>query len=408
MSWETLEEILTSSVGFIIAMVVLTAVIGVGLYGYWVYVNHQTLENYLWPVAEVVPLRNGTYYLGIVNTGNEPIIVEDIYTNNSEVLSVNPKPLSHNQWFTEALDSLPVAVRVCSALDPKVCEVVPVHGWGYARLFGGVWVNVTGQACNFEFWKILWYNGSGGLIWESQDLSWFIPTNQTVNFIAKVYGWTTCTSTLVSSQKIGNNTIENCYQETCNYPVINGPSSAEPGEDAIFTLGCGTSTSYYCETYTINNNNTNGNGNNNNGNNTGQPPGNSTNGPPPQPPGNNTNNPPPPQYYCTVYASASDTVNGASNPTVNPPSATLKPGEKQTFKFSTDTSLVTEGNTTYTFKYWDINGNNYNSNPAQYTFTCPSSLSGNETYYINGVAVFQAQSSGGNGGGNGGPPVCNP
>jgi len=274
MSWETLEEILTSSTSFIIAMVVLGAIIGVGLYGYWVYVNHQTLENYLWPVAEVVPLRNGSYYLGIVNTGNEPIIIEDIYTNNSKVLSVNSK-LQHNQWFTEALDSLPVAVRVCSAIDPKVCEVVPVHGWGYVRLFGGVWVNVTGQACNFEFWKILWYNGSGGLIWESQDLSWYIPTNQTVNFIAKVYGWTTCTTTLVSSQKIGNNTIENCYQETCNYPVINGPSSAEPGENATFTLGCGTSTSYYCTVQTINNT-----GGNNNGNNTNQPPGNGTSGPP--------------------------------------------------------------------------------------------------------------------------------
>jgi len=141
-----IEEILTSSIGFIIAMVILGVVVGVGLYGYWVYANHQTLENYLWPVAEVVPLKNGTYYLGIVNTGNEPIIVEDIYTNNSKVLSVDAKPLSHNQWLTETLSSLPVAVRVCSALDPRVCEVVPVHGWGYARLLGnGVWVDVVGQ-----------------------------------------------------------------------------------------------------------------------------------------------------------------------------------------------------------------------------------------------------------------------
>ena len=275
-----LEELMTEPIEFIIAMVILTTAVVIGLYGYWTYANHVTLENYLWPVAEVVPLRNGSYYLGIVNTGNEPIIVEDIYTNNSKVLSVDAKPLSHNQWLTETLNNLPVAVRVCSAIDPKVCTVVPVHGWGYARLFGGVWVNVTGQACNFEFWKILWYNGSGGLIWESQDLSWYIPTNQTVNFIAKVYGWTTCTSTLVSSQKIGNNTIENCYQETCNYPVMNGPSSAEPGENATFTLGCGTTTTYYCTVQTINN--TGGN------NNTGQPPSNGTSGPP----GNSTNKPP--------------------------------------------------------------------------------------------------------------------
>jgi len=395
MSW-VIEEITTSSIGFIIAMVVLGAIIGVGLYGYWVYVNHQTLENYLWPVAEVVPLRNGTYYLGIVNTGNEPIIVEDIYTNNSKVLSVDAKPLSHNQWLTETLSSLPVAVRVCSALDPKVCEVVPVHGWGYARLLGnGVWVDVVGSACYLDYWKVLWYNGNGGQIEESTDLSWFVPTNQTLNFIAKAYGGPVC-STYSTSTTNGNTTTV-CTWQTCYYPTISGPSSVEPNQNATFTLGCGSTTTFLgCQTFN--------NGGNNNGNNTNQPPVNSTNGPPNN--GNKTNNPPPPQYYCTVYPSASDTVNGASDPTVSPPSATLKPGASKTFTFSTDTSQVTEGNTTYAFEYWDINGNKYNTNPAQYTFTCPSNLSGNETYYINGVAVFQAQSSGGSGGGNGG--TCNP
>jgi hypothetical protein len=325
-----IEEILTSSVGFIIAMVVLSAIIGVGLYGYWVYANHQTLENYLWPVAEVVPLKNGTYYLGIVNTGNEPIIVEDIYTNNSKVLSVNSKPLSHNQWFTEALDSLPVAVRVCSAIDPRVCTVVPVHGWGYARLLGnGVWVDVVGSACYLDYWKVLWYNGNGGQIEESTDLSWFVPTNQTLNFIAKVYGGPVC-STYSTSTTNGNTTTV-CTWQTCYYPTINGPSSVEPNQNATFTLGCGSSTSFLgCVTYS-NNNGNNGNGNGNNGNNTNQPPsnnGNSTNGPPgnstngpPQPPGNNTN--------CTV--------------SISPPEYVISQPGNYTISFTASLSCTAEG-----------------------------------------------------------------
>jgi hypothetical protein len=248
MSWETLEEILTSSIGFVIAMVIMSVIIGVGLYGYWVYVNHQTLENYLWPVAEVVPYKGG-YYLGIVNTGNEPIIVEDIYTNNSKVLSVNSKPLSHNQWLFEILSSLPVAVRVCSAIDPRVCTVVPVHGWGYARLFGGVWVTFNGDpywpGCA---WKLIWYGGNGGMIQSSQSLSWFIPTNETIYFHADaVVGY-------------------------CTGATISGPGSAEPGQSVTFSITC----------YNICGGSGSGGGSGGGGNN------NSTNGPP----SNSTNKPP--------------------------------------------------------------------------------------------------------------------
>jgi len=384
------EEILTSSIGFIIAMVVLGAIIGVGLYGYWVYANHQTLENYLWPIAEVVPYKGG-YYLGIVNTGNEPIIVENVYLNNSEVLSINSK-LQHNQWLFETLSSLPVAVRVCSALDPRVCEVVPVHGWGYARLLGnGVWVDVVGSACYLDYWKVLWYNGNGGQIEESTDLSWFVPTNQTLNFIAEAHGGPVC-STYSTSTTNGNTTTV-CTWQTCYYPTINGPSSVEPNQNATFTLGCGSTTTFLgCQTF--NNGGNNGNGN---GNNTNQPPGNSTNGPPNN--GNKTNNPPPPQYYCTVSAYAYDNIHGASGPSVSPQSKTLMPGEKQTFTFSVTYTTVTINGTTYVFEDWSIGNNQYNSNPAQYTYTCPSNLSGNETVTITGVATFQQQSSGGSGGG---------
>jgi hypothetical protein len=136
-----IEEILTSSIGFVIAMVVLGAIIGGGLYGYWVYANHVTLENYLWPIAEVLPYK-GKYFLAVVNTGNEPFTIEQIYLKGGTVItpsqagnpglswcSVSNTKLMHNQWWCGEVNQLPVAVRVCSALDPSVCSTVPVHGW---------------------------------------------------------------------------------------------------------------------------------------------------------------------------------------------------------------------------------------------------------------------------------------
>jgi len=136
-----IEEVLTSSIGFIIAMVILTAVVAGGLYGYWVYANHVTLQNYLWPVAEVLPYQ-GEYFLAVVNTGHEPFTIKQIYLKGGGVLtpnqaanpnlnwcSVTNTELVHNQWWCGMVNQLPVAVMVCSALDPQVCSVVPVHGW---------------------------------------------------------------------------------------------------------------------------------------------------------------------------------------------------------------------------------------------------------------------------------------
>jgi hypothetical protein len=140
MSW-VIEEITTSTIGFIIAMVILVAAVAGGLYGYWVYANHVTLENYLWPIAEVLPWK-GEYFLAIVNTGNEPFTIEQIYLKGGTVLtpnqatnpnlnwcSVSNTKLVHNQWWCGEVNQLPVAVMVCSALDPQVCSIVPVHGW---------------------------------------------------------------------------------------------------------------------------------------------------------------------------------------------------------------------------------------------------------------------------------------
>jgi len=124
---------MTEPIGFVIAMVILTTAVVIGLYGYWAYANHVTLQNYLWPIAEVVPY-NGSYYLGVVNTGYEPFVVKQIYLSGGSTISVNTKPLSHGQWFTETTNQLPIAVRVCSAVEPGICTVVPVHGWAMAEV----------------------------------------------------------------------------------------------------------------------------------------------------------------------------------------------------------------------------------------------------------------------------------
>ena len=176
MSW-VIEEITTSTIGFVIAMVVLSVIIGVGLYGYWVYVNHITLENYLWPIAEVLPYK-GEYFLAIVNTGNEPFYVKQIYLKGGTVLTpnqaVNPSlnwcstsniKLMHNQWWCGEANQLPVAVRVCSAIDPRVCTVVPVHGWSTVDVYSLLGTNcpvlVTVSDPYSATWWVIWFMQSG-------------------------------------------------------------------------------------------------------------------------------------------------------------------------------------------------------------------------------------------------------
>jgi len=221
---QILEEVLTSAVGFIIAMVILTTAIGIGLYGYWAYANHVTLQNYLWPIAEVVPYKGG-YYLGVVNTGYEPFVVKQIYLSGGSTISVNTKPLTHNQWFAETTNQLPVAVRVCSAVEPGICIVVPVHGWSMAVIKPpqhAVLVVVLDNSCTFNLtklnltkdeedlvlqafhystrcnctaihnnlttctcpWRLVWYGWSGGSVCYGGNLTFLIqPTHGEVRFI---------------------------------------------------------------------------------------------------------------------------------------------------------------------------------------------------------------------------------
>jgi hypothetical protein len=206
MSW-VIEEITTSTIGFIIAMVVLSVIIGVGLYGYWIYANHVTLENYLWPIAEVLPYK-GSYFLAIVNTSNEPFYVEQIYLKGGTVLTpnqaINPNlnwcsvantKLMHNQWWCGEVNQLPVAVRICSALDPSVCVVAPVHGWETVTFsqptqaaFGISNCPVLASVSDPQNagWEVAWTMAGGSYsVSESTSYQWCIVPNYypiTINF----------------------------------------------------------------------------------------------------------------------------------------------------------------------------------------------------------------------------------
>jgi len=200
-----LEELMTEPIGFIIAMVILTTAIGIGLYGYWTYTNHVTLQNYLWPIAEVVPYK-GNYYLAIVNTGYEPFTIKQVYLSGGSAISVDSKPLSHGQWLTKALNNLPVAVRVCSAIEPSVCVVAPVHGWSMDEIGvppDAILVVVNGSGCG---WSLTWYGWSGGTISYDKNVTFLIqPVYGEIRFIKT---------------------------------NLNGPSKASPGSVVVFNVNC--------------------------------------------------------------------------------------------------------------------------------------------------------------------------
>jgi len=201
-----LEELMTEPIGLVIAMIILTTAIGIGLYGYWTYTNHVTLQNYLWPIAEVVPYK-GDYYLGVVNTGYEPFTIKQIYLSGGSTISANTKPLTHNQWWFTETSQLPTAVKVCSAVEPGICTVVPVHGWSMAEVGvppDAILVVVNGSGdCG---WSLTWYGWSGGTISYDKDITFLIqPVYGDVHFIL-------------------NNLL--------------GPSEASPGSVVVFNVNC--------------------------------------------------------------------------------------------------------------------------------------------------------------------------
>ena len=218
-----LEELMTEPIGFIIAIVILIAGAVGGLYSYWAYANHVTLQNYLWPIAEVVPLKNGTYYLGVVNTGYEPFVVKQVYLKGGSILSVDSKPLTHNQWWFTETSQLPIAVKVCSAVDPGICTVAPVHGWAMAEVGvppDAILVVVEGNNTRGQGgqgwlllresgncpWSLTWYGWAGNSISGTGNLTFLIqPVYGDVHFIL-------------------NNLV--------------GPSEASPGSVVVFKIFC--------------------------------------------------------------------------------------------------------------------------------------------------------------------------
>ena len=128
-----LDEIFTGVIGFAIAMAIVGAVLGGAVYGYYLYAQHQTLANYLWPVVDVVPAQGGGYYMAVINTGHEPLFVKYIIYSNGQSQSVEGPTLYQNQHWLVKLQSPPAAVMVCSAINPSVCTVAPAHGWYVSR-----------------------------------------------------------------------------------------------------------------------------------------------------------------------------------------------------------------------------------------------------------------------------------
>ncbi len=72
---------------------------------------------------------NNGYYLGVVNTGHEPIIIKEVLLANGKIINVNSGALNQNQWWFYQASQLPTAVLACSATDPSVCTITKVNGW---------------------------------------------------------------------------------------------------------------------------------------------------------------------------------------------------------------------------------------------------------------------------------------
>lgn len=123
-----IDELLTSTIGFVLLAILL---IGLALYfqGFTLYTQSQVLEYYLWPVADAVPTGSGSYYLAVINTGQEPFTVNYIIYQNGTTQSVGIGPLYHNQYWLTTVSQLPAAVMVCSAINPHVCVVTPVNNY---------------------------------------------------------------------------------------------------------------------------------------------------------------------------------------------------------------------------------------------------------------------------------------
>ena len=188
-----LDEILTGTIGFIVGMLIVGGALGGAIYGYYLYTQHQVLENYLWPVVDVVPAQGGGYYIAVINTGHEPIFVKYIIYPNGKSQAVDSGVLYHNQHWLAQLSQAPAAVMVCSAINPGVCTVAKANGWRVATNGGSAGpldlaqVNVTVNDPYNVYWQISWtYLGATVYRTGNTSASWTVASNGTINFTAEV------------------------------------------------------------------------------------------------------------------------------------------------------------------------------------------------------------------------------
>ncbi len=103
-------------------MAIMSLALGLAVYGYYAYTQNQVLANYLWPVVDVVPYKNG-YYVAVINTGHEPFFIKTIFLSDGSRINVESRVLHHNDAWFYVVDKLPSAVMVCSAVKPSVCVI---------------------------------------------------------------------------------------------------------------------------------------------------------------------------------------------------------------------------------------------------------------------------------------------
>ena len=163
MDW---DELLTTTIGFALAMALLGVVIGVGVYTYHVYVHQEVLELYMRAVVDVVPASSG-YYLAVINAGHEPIQPRAVLYTNGTLASVSAPTLFEGQYWLASLTGEPGAVYICSALDPHACAFVNVNNYTVYTP-----INTTVASCPITInvgdqpnagWEITWNYTNNGI-----------------------------------------------------------------------------------------------------------------------------------------------------------------------------------------------------------------------------------------------------
>ena len=142
--------------------------VGYGIYHYAVL---ETARLYLWPVVDVVPGGNGTYYTAIINTGHVPFIVTTIVYKTGIQSVNNNTPLYQNQYLLLETNQSPVGVMVCSATTPDACIFAKPNNWttinqlitgtsGSINLTGAflqVTVNDVNTPTGTPSWNVTWW-----------------------------------------------------------------------------------------------------------------------------------------------------------------------------------------------------------------------------------------------------------